>query len=210
MTVTAAGGRRRRPRKGDLRQEAILETAARLLSERSFSSVSVDDLAQGAGISRSAFYFYFDSRDAVLRTLADRVSEWVHGASEAWLRRTDESPVEALRRAIRANLDVWREHGPVLRAVVDARGHDAVLSEFWTTHAEHVVASFAEQIERERAAGVALPGPPSAAELARLLLLMAERANYDASRLPASRARDDRLVEGLTAIWVRAIYGAAA
>ena len=45
----------------------------RLLEDRPFAEISVDDLAKGAGISRPTFYFYFPSKDAVLLTLFERV-----------------------------------------------------------------------------------------------------------------------------------------
>src|SRR5215212_8329637 len=65
---------RRTPRaSGDDRQRAILETAERLLADRSLSEISVDDLARGAGISRPSFYFYFPSKEAVLLTIVDRL-----------------------------------------------------------------------------------------------------------------------------------------
>jgi len=55
---------------GESRELAILATAERLLSERPLAEISIDDLAQGAGISRSGFLFYFQSKEAVLLALA--------------------------------------------------------------------------------------------------------------------------------------------
>ena len=69
----AARARRAVRPSGDDREQAILETAKRLLDERSFADISVDDLAKGAGISRPTFYFYFPSKDAVLVALVAQV-----------------------------------------------------------------------------------------------------------------------------------------
>ncbi|MFD0786848.1 helix-turn-helix domain-containing protein, partial [Micromonospora azadirachtae] len=71
---TTTRGRRAGRRSGDQRELAILATAERLMTERPFAEISIDDLARGAGISRPAFYFYFPSKDAVLLTLLDRVT----------------------------------------------------------------------------------------------------------------------------------------
>src|SRR5271154_3169135 len=68
-------GRRAARTSGDERETAILQTAERLLQERSLSQISVDDLARGAGISRPSFYFYFPSKAAVVLTLVDRMVE---------------------------------------------------------------------------------------------------------------------------------------
>src|SRR5262245_31819762 len=65
--------RQRPPRKGDLREAAILDRAWALLAEKPLSHITIEDLVSGARISRSSFYFYFESKDAVIRALAARV-----------------------------------------------------------------------------------------------------------------------------------------
>src|SRR5829696_3078398 len=94
-------GRRVRRATGDEREKAILETAERLLGERSLSEISVDDLARGAGISRPSFYFYFSSKEAVLLTLLDRMVEEATAARDDALEAPPEDPMEQLREGIR-------------------------------------------------------------------------------------------------------------
>jgi AcrR family transcriptional regulator len=200
-------GRRRKPAKGDLREAALLRTASELLSHRPWRSVSVDDMARGAGISRSAFYFYFDSREAVLFAIAAQAEEWLMQADEVWLRRTDESPYASLRRAICRNFDLWREHGPVLRAVIDAQTTDPALVELRRQWAEHFVSAIAARIERERAAGLALEPPPSPRDLARTLAGMTEHVMFESTMVPLSREVEARVADTLTTIWYRSIYG---
>ena len=98
MTVSPsrpARARRAARPSGDDRELAILETAERLLEDRSLAEISVDDLAKGAGISRPTFYFYFASKDAVLLTLLERV---IAEADAALERLIAERPAD--RRAI--------------------------------------------------------------------------------------------------------------
>src|ERR1700727_3137860 len=90
-------GRRRARAAGDEREQAILQTAERLLAERSLGETSVDDLTQGAGLSRSAFYFYFPSKDAVVLTLVDRMVEQTAGAGTDTLLKLDSDPAGAWR-----------------------------------------------------------------------------------------------------------------
>jgi AcrR family transcriptional regulator len=205
----ADDGRRRGVRKGDLKEQAILTTAERLLADRPLSAITVDELARGAGITRPTFYFYFDSREAMVRALAGRIAHHMYEAAASWLRRTDEPPAEAIRRAVAANLRVWREHGPVLRAVARSRESDPAMAEFWGDMADRFTEAVAAQIERERAAGLAPPGPPTATDLARALVVMTERANHDASLSPASPRRDRAFADTLTTIWLRSIYATA-
>jgi hypothetical protein len=56
---------------------------------------------------------------------------------------------------------------------------------------------------------VAPAAPPAPRELAVLLVGMNERAFYDASRRPPSKARDRALVDALATVWLRTVYGAA-
>ena len=41
-----------------------------LLAVKPIGEITIGELAAGANISRPTFYFYFDSRDAVVRALA--------------------------------------------------------------------------------------------------------------------------------------------
>ncbi|MEV8443671.1 TetR/AcrR family transcriptional regulator [Actinosynnema sp. NPDC051121] len=199
-------GSRRRPSKGDLTSQAILDTAERLLQTRPLDDIAVDELASGAGISRSTFYFHFASREAVLHALAGGVLDALYEAASSWLRRGSEPPEDSIRRALGASLALWREHGPVLRAAVRARDTDPLMREFWTGVARRFVDATASQIDLERAAGVAPPGP-DAKSLAAVLVAMNEQAFLSRSRSRRSTARDRELVDTLTCVWLRSVYG---
>ncbi|MFL5896027.1 MAG: TetR/AcrR family transcriptional regulator, partial [Thermoleophilaceae bacterium] len=161
MAAPSPSPRRRGPRRGDVTERAILETAERLLSAKPLSEIGIEELARGAGISRPSFYFYFESREAVLRALAEGVTEALHRAAEPWLEPGDDPPAQAVRRAISENLALWREHGPVLRAIRRARETDPEIRKLLDDFARRYVAACAEHIERERAAGRAPAGPPA-------------------------------------------------
>ena len=206
MAQTSPSTRRRAARKGDLTEQRLLHEAEALLADRPLSSIAIDEIAQAAGISRSSFYFYFASREALLRTLGERAQEEVFASAERWLNRTAEPPAEAVARSIADNLALWHRHGPVLRALYDVRNNDDETKAAWRAIAHRFVDATAAQIERERAAGLALPAPPDARLLAAILAGMNERAFYEASRRPASGQRDSELVQALTTVWLRTVY----
>jgi AcrR family transcriptional regulator len=206
MAQTSPATRRRAPRKGDLTEQRLLREAEALLADRPLSSIGIDEIAHAAGISRTSFYFYFGSREELLRTLGERAQEEVFASANAWLNRTDEPPAEAIARTLAENLAMWRRHGPVLRALHDARHTDEQTDAVRRAIARRFVDATAAQIERERDAGLAPPAPPDARRLAAILTGMNDRAFYDASRRPASRRRDDELVQALSTVWLRAIY----
>src|SRR5437660_3843261 len=97
-----ARGRRAARVSAQERETAILETAERLLEERSVQEISVDDLARGAGISRPSFYFYFPSKEAVVLTLIDRMVEDAAIGRDRALRRLLEDPREGWRDGLEA------------------------------------------------------------------------------------------------------------
>ncbi|MEU4769192.1 TetR/AcrR family transcriptional regulator [Actinosynnema sp. NPDC023794] len=200
-------GSRRRPSKGDLTTQAILDTAERLLQTRSLDDIAVDELASGAGISRSTFYFHFASREAVLHALSGGVLDALYESASSWLRRGSEPPEDSIRRALGASLALWRKHGPVLRAAVRARDTDPLMREFWAGVARRFVEATASRIELEREAGVA-PAGPDAKSLAAVLVAMNEQAFLSRSRSRRSAARDCELVDTLTCVWLRSVYGA--
>ena len=81
------------------------------------------------------------------------------------------------------------------------------MDHFWEEVTRRFVDAVAVQIDREREAGLALDGPPSAHALATALIWMNERCFYTASLGTNPSLSDDELVETLTAVWLRSIYG---
>jgi AcrR family transcriptional regulator len=200
--------RRRRPRKGDLKEQAILDTARELLAQRSFDEIGVDELARGAGISRPTFYFYFESKQAVLRALVEQLTEQAFTSSE-WLSGADEdqAPEDVIQSGIELGAKLWQEHGPVMRAGFDTWGSAPELRPFWEAITTQFVDAVAEQIKNARTAGLAPNGPPSPRALATALIRMSERCYYMASLGVEPSLSDKELTTTLTTVYLRAIYG---
>ena len=53
-------------RRGDKQRQAIVQAVRDLLEEKPFAELSVSTISDRAGVARSGFYFYFDSKYAVL------------------------------------------------------------------------------------------------------------------------------------------------
>jgi AcrR family transcriptional regulator len=170
------------------------------------TGITIEELAAGAGISRSSFYFYFDSRDAVIRALATRVSSEL-GVAVVGVMRSELNAREAVSAMIRGLLERWRANAPLLRAMDVMAQSDPELRDFWSMVTDAVVEEAAAAIDAHRTAGRALSGPPSSLDLAWALTHMYWRAGQQASLDPASPEDHERLVETLTIITLRAIYG---
>jgi AcrR family transcriptional regulator len=206
-TRTRAGARGRRPARpsGDDRELAILATAERLLGERPLSSVSVDDLARGAGISRPTFYFYFRSKDAVLLTLVDRVIAEADGASADAFAAGTGNRREDWRNGITAYYETFRQHRGVALALAEARATNPEVRELWARVFEQWVHNCSRVIEAERARGAAPPGPP-ARDLAIALNAMNERTLHSTFSGDGPAVDEADVVDVLLDIWLTAIY----
>ncbi len=207
----AAKGRGRRAARasGDERERAILETAERLLEERPLSEISVDDLARGAGISRPTFYFYFPSKDAVVLTIVDRLVAAAAGSREQALATLAEGDARAgLRQALDDLYSAFRSRRAVALAAAELRTTNEEARQLWTQVMEGWVADVTAVIEAERARGAAPPGQP-ARDLAIALVQMNERVQYATFADESPALEDERVLDVLVDIWLRAIYGTA-
>jgi AcrR family transcriptional regulator len=202
-------GRRARRATGDERERAILETLERELDARSFHEISIDDLAGGAGISRSTFYFYFPSKEAVLLTLLDRLFADADGTSEAARQMIADDPAEGVRRALTAYVSIFGNHRAVMRAGTDARITSPEVMKVWNEVREGWVQMAADTIEKERARGAAPTGIP-ARDLAIALLNMNEGVLHTSFAGDGPRIPEDDVLDTLQTVWISAVYVANA
>ncbi|MEH0827765.1 TetR/AcrR family transcriptional regulator [Micromonospora sp. CPCC 205714] len=203
----AAPGRGRRAGRsaGDDPELAILPTAERLLEQRAFGEISIDDLARGAGISRPTFYFYFPSKDAVLLTLLDRVTEEADTAAGDVLVHLAEDPRARWRELISRFHATFGGHRAVVLACAEVRGTNAEVRRLWARVLERWVQAVEAAIGAERRRGAPPPRVP-APDLAIPLYSMNERVWYAtfAGDGPAVAERD--VVDVLLDVWLTGIY----
>ena len=207
MTTTSRSRRTSSHRKGDANELAILETAERLLGESAFSEISIADLAAGAGISRSSFYFYFGAKDEVLMTLFDRLAGELEPIVRAMAEGIADDPRAGLTTGIEATARLWREHGPVLVATSEATALSPQLSAVWSTTVQRFIDVNADMIRAERRRGAAPAAGPGAQDLATSLIWLNVRSLEAIATGTQPAASPARITGVLTEIWLRAIYG---
>ncbi|MGR6580793.1 SACE_7040 family transcriptional regulator [Rhodococcus qingshengii] len=94
---------RRDQMKADRRRQ-LLDAAARLIAERGFVSVRLEDLGAAVGISGPAVYRHFPNKDAVLVELLVGISTRLHEGGSAAAEAAD-SPSAALDALVEFHLD---------------------------------------------------------------------------------------------------------
>jgi AcrR family transcriptional regulator len=57
------------------RRDAFLDVAQGLIMSRGYDRFSIQDILDAAGASKGAFYHYFDSKDALLDAIVDRMAD---------------------------------------------------------------------------------------------------------------------------------------
>jgi TetR/AcrR family transcriptional regulator, ethionamide resistance regulator len=210
--VTTAGqtralrGRRSVRPSGDDREQAILTTAERLLAERSFADVSVDDLAKGAGLSRPAFYFYFKSKEAVLLSLLEPVIARADSEFDGAVHRLPADPRRVWRNGIKAFFTAFASHRALARAATEALATSSEMRAMWSGFMQKWIDQTATMIAAERARGAAPDNIP-AADLATSLNQMNERTMMAALSAETPAVDEERVVDTLTHVWVSSIYG---
>src|SRR6202162_2546048 len=118
------------PRGGS--RDAIVEAAVRLFLERGFGSVSMDELAEAAGMARRTLYNQFTSKEEIVRGMLLRVSGQLEDAFPPGI-ETQGDVGEVLRLVARMILELHGrpEYPGVLRMVVaDARQFPWIAEEF--------------------------------------------------------------------------------
>lgn len=193
MAVKRRGG----PTKGELREEAILDATRRLVTERPLAEVTIDDIAAAAGITRTAFYFYFPTKQAVIATLLDQVWERF-GQTHGWLATTGPS-VGALREQLRQVAGMWQENSAIFACVTSAVGHPH-LDEFMGRAKRRFVDKLAEKIRRD---GVTA-SEDDAAALARMVAVVRDHRISEIVELP--EASREAALEELSAVILRMVY----
>jgi TetR/AcrR family transcriptional regulator, ethionamide resistance regulator len=188
-------------------EAAILAATERLLQERALHELSVADIIDAAGISRTSFYAYFPSKMAVIATGLRQVMDQVMVAVEPLHADKGANPEAAVRVSLQRWVSVCKRHGALLRAVSEQWPHDDELRELWSGMLDTMAAGTARVIGDARGAGVAPPGAP-ARSLAACLMWGYERVLHvalvgDAAGLPGP----DAIVEPLTQMMVGGLYG---
>ncbi len=205
MTETAASVRRHAAR-GDERRTALLTALDDILREgvESLDAVNIADISTRAGVTRSAFYFYFTSKATAVAALMEELYDKVFIAAQLG---GDPNPRATIAATISGLFHAREEHQHLYRAMLEARASSPAVRELGDADRESFVPHLAGLITDERAAGRAPTGADPMALASVLLELndrMLERLTWGG---PLER---DQIVDTVVHVWISAIYGGPA
>jgi AcrR family transcriptional regulator len=186
-------------------ETAVLSAMEELLAEgMPYAALSVERIAVRAGISRTAFYFYFADKRELLMRLASELSDEFYREADAWWSGAGDGS-DQLTAAVGKIAALYRAHSPLVCAIVEVAAYDEVVGPFWRALVGRFVEASAERIAAETAAGRAdAELDPDAVAFS--LVWMTERALYQALA-QADPVDGDDLVRALVRIWTATVYG---
>jgi TetR/AcrR family transcriptional regulator, transcriptional repressor of aconitase len=124
-----------------VRRQRIVDAAWTRLQTAGYHDTSVDDVCDEAGVSKGAFYGYFDTKQDLFLALLDEETAALNGVALE-LAREDLAGAERVRRFVQAMLEVG-----------DSAGRVQLRADLWSELAADPVVRerFAEAVERRRA-----------------------------------------------------------
>jgi AcrR family transcriptional regulator len=201
--VKALAGSAPELRKSERTRKAILNSALELLWSRPFREITITELMSITGVSRSAFYRYFDDLYGVMEMLLLGLEEDIQEAAVPWF-SGEGHPIALLHQSLAELVRVCYESGPILRAVSDASTTDERLDRSWSSFLGVFDDAVTAKIEQHQAKGLipVFDARPVAVALNRL----------DACLLIHAFGRHPRhnpgpVRETLTRIWTSTLYG---
>ena len=195
-------------RRGDRQRQAIVQAVRELLTERPFAELSVSTISDRAGVARSGFYFYFDSKYAVLAHILSEAAEELEDLTHDFAPRgAEETPSEFARRMVGSAAAVYAHNDPVMSACNNARGTDAEIREILNRYNELVIAQIVPIVESEIGRGAAEPITDDVQGLVRMLCATTALTLSGQSLFTGPEGDLPRAVQVLEKLWLHALWG---
>jgi AcrR family transcriptional regulator len=183
-------------------EEAILDAARETLAEVPWERLTMDAIAKRAFVSRTAVYFYFDSKDAVVERLVQRAFHDIYEAAAPYLdgigdpRRELRTGLARVVAVVNSNQDVF-----LLAARHSNRGER--MPKGWRPFIMRLVEGATARIARDQRRGIA-PADIPARVGAQALLGMIE--GHIVRDVIIGGADANESIKVLAELWYRAVY----
>lgn len=173
-----------------------------LLASKPFKDLKIDEIASAAGLTRTAFYFYFKNKNEVLVAVVEDMAGDLYQEADRWWSGGGEDVDQEMHEAIEGTAEVFRRHADVLRAAIEVTSYDSDFAALYRQLVERFITNAAAHIREEQQAGRAKPIDPDTT--AEALIWMTERCCFE---LICLDGRDPGpVVDALTPIWLAAVY----
>jgi AcrR family transcriptional regulator len=109
-------------------ETAVLGAVERLLIDgASFTELSVQRIAEDAGVARSTFYLCFQDKTEVLLRLTSSMKDELFAMGEGWRPVGPDGGLDGLIAVFTRQLEYYRERAPLLAAIDEVTAYDEAL-----------------------------------------------------------------------------------
>jgi AcrR family transcriptional regulator len=183
-------------------EEAILDAARDALSDTPYRRLTMDMIAKRAFVSRTALYFYFPNKRALVDRLIARAFIDMRDAAAVYL-DGEGDPRAELRRGLARTVKIIDRDAHVLTLAAMLSGEEDRLPPQWAPYVKRFVEGATARIERDQVRGIAPSDiPPRLA--AQALLAMVER--HVTLELIQGGGDAHQSIRVLAELWWRAVY----
>ncbi|MEZ0366512.1 TetR/AcrR family transcriptional regulator [Mycobacterium sp. pUA109] len=197
-------------RRGDRQRQAILQAVRELLQEQPFAELSVSTISDRAGVARSGFYFYFDSKYAVLAQILGEATHELEELTHYFAPRgEDESPAAFAKRMVGSAAAVYAHNDPVMSACNVARNTDAEIRKILDAQIDTVIDQIVAIVQEEIKSGTAHPISDDIPALVRTLGVTTALMLSGDSTFLGPDGDVERGVRVLEALWLHGLWGGA-
>jgi len=189
--------------KSEFTRAEILNSALDFIWSHPFRDMKVSVLMASTGVSRSAFYQYFNDLHEVMEILLSMLNEEVLAVTGSWFEGTGD-PIALFNESLAGAVDVCYRLGPILRATENAAATDERLEKVWALFVKQFDDAVTLRIEAEQSQGLIpnLDARTMAIALNRLNVYM-----YIQAFGQRPRSKPEPVREALTRIWISTLYG---
>lgn len=105
---------------GDARRLQIVQAAREICLEKGFSKITISDIAERVGMTRSLFYHYFQDKDQVADAVLDDVISEVIARLEEWNEHREVGNIsKALDDVVRLTRSLIADEGPFSQRLIE-------------------------------------------------------------------------------------------
>jgi AcrR family transcriptional regulator len=183
-------------------EESILAAARVALLEEPYERLTIDAIAKRAFVSRTAVYFYFPNKRAVIDRLIQLAFSEVYAAASPYL-EGDGDPRRDIHRALAQAVATIRQHSAVLLLAARLSGRTDRLPPEWEPYIVRLRNAAARRIRADQQRGIA-PSDIPAGTSSRALLTMVEGQIVREVVIGGGDANES--VRVLAELWWRAVY----
>jgi AcrR family transcriptional regulator len=198
--VSEGAGREQHSRNAT--EESILAAARDAVREEPYERITIDGIARRAFVSRTAVYFYFPNKRAVIDRLIQVAFSEMYAAAAPYL-EGDGDPRRDIHRALARTVDAVYQHAAVLLLAARLSGQMDRLPPEWEPYIMRLRNAAARRIRRDQQRGLA-PDDIPAGTSSRALLAMVEGQIVREVMIGGGDANES--VRVLAELWWRAVY----